>query len=224
METSKNYEDIIKALTVFDACLSEVNNIPKAPSTKKYGKLISKLINAEITGTDHGIDEYIMQIFHAFVRNKKKICVRIRNVVQQVEDQQMINNVIINPEMSKWNENDTKSCRRTNRSNIIQPQIIELFANTKQLDFILNDPREPHENIYTISVTDLIAIIESTSIEKVKMTIVWNQEEGESWLKVLDNLYGQELHDVCKEKGFTIKYEIGGTIERLTISKLVSST
>ena len=35
-------------------------------STTKYGKIISKLIKAEITGINDGFDDYVVNTFHAF--------------------------------------------------------------------------------------------------------------------------------------------------------------
>ena len=71
MATAKNYGTITKAITAFDACISGMYS--ESDASKKYGKTISKLINAEMTGERNGIDDYIMDTFHTFVQNKKEI-------------------------------------------------------------------------------------------------------------------------------------------------------
>ena len=89
---------------MFDAFISEQPEIPKADATKKYGELISKLIDAEITRINNGIDDYVIDTFHAFVKSKKKIVIDVVSLMSQVDDKQFINNIVIDPEIMEWTE------------------------------------------------------------------------------------------------------------------------
>ena len=66
METANNYERITKGITIFDACTSGQSEIPRSDPTEKYGKVLSKLIDADIKQIYDGIDDYITDTFHTF--------------------------------------------------------------------------------------------------------------------------------------------------------------
>ena len=54
-------ESLISAITVFDSCISGGTSIPNCDSSKNYGKIISKLMEVQLTGINDGIDEYIVK-------------------------------------------------------------------------------------------------------------------------------------------------------------------
>ena len=89
METSKNYGNITKAITSFDACLNR-RGIPIEDDNNKFGKTIPKLIEAEITGIRNGIDDYVANTFHAVVLNETWITLDIQRIIEVVKDKELL--------------------------------------------------------------------------------------------------------------------------------------
>ena len=161
-----NYGIITKAITVFDACISDKVEIPKADATKKYVEIVSKLIHAELSGKSDGIDQYILDSFHAFVQNKEKIETYVADVMKCVDDGKMQKNILITPEVSEWQPDSTEFVGRneTDDSNLLNPILFKLCKNVKSIKMVMNNYFK-HGQIYTFSPYALLSIIQGTSIE-----------------------------------------------------------
>lgn len=225
MKTSKNYGAIAKAITTFDACVSGNPNIPNAGSTSKYGRIISKLIEAETTGIHDGIDDYIMNTFHAFVLNKKEIHFSHHYVMKYVKDKVLLNNILVSPKESYYKDGETEFIRReaTDRTNLFQSRLIKLFKNATSMRLGMNGLYD-HENMYTLSLIALLDLLDGTEIKEILITWRWKEEEGVSWIETLWNSFGGEITAKYEEKGYKIEYRVigwrGSIKNRIAINKL----
>lgn len=218
MQNSKNYESISQAITIFDRCIS-YSSFTNTHPTKGHGKLISKLIAAEISGINDGIDEYVVNTFHAFAQYKTEIMINVADVMNNLEDKHLINDILCSPEISEWPPVDTEFETRSDNKNLIQPQLIKIFPNAKVINLVMN-ANDKHENIYTISFDHLLTIIVGTPVEKVEVVIYWTEKDGICWLKALWNLYGQKIRELCNETGYSITYGAYDGYETLEIYKI----
>ena len=73
MKTRKNYESVTKPITIFDACISGNTDIVIFDTSQKYGAIISRLIDAEISGATEQIDDYIIDTFHTGHQDKYSV-------------------------------------------------------------------------------------------------------------------------------------------------------
>ena len=219
----KNYGDITKAITAFDACISGESDIPNTDATKEYGKALSKLITAELTGRNDGVDDYILKTFHALLQNKNKIEINVVKVMEYIQDKELLKCVLVTPEISEWKYGESDLIRReeTDRSNLFNPQLIQLCNNVERIDFYMND-YDNHDKIYTVSLIALLSIIEGTQIRKVIMRLYWKKEEGISWMNSLWDLHEQEIKTKYKGKGYNITYKFHEEyeMEDLQVDKL----
>ena len=165
LETCKNYEDVAKSITIFDACISGEAQIPIADPTNKCGKVLSKLIDAEITVGSDGLDQYIKDTFHVFAQNKREINMMVDFVAKQVKDEELLHNVLCKPEVSEWEYNGTDVVQRepTDLKNLMNPKFVKLFPNLQEISMNINEITN-QTNIYTISLIGLLTIIGSTQV------------------------------------------------------------
>ena len=208
LETGKNYEDITKPITVFDACISGQVDIPSADPSKKYGKVITQLINAQITGEAAQIDQYIMDTFNSFIKHKKKIDIKVEYVIKKVKDKELVNNIINKGESTEYKHGKTDVIRRESKdmTNLINSKIIKMFTNVQEIEMTINEMFN-NNNIYTISLIGLLSIIESTSIKRVEISMYWKKKAGISWLSALWKSSSNELIQKYNNMGFDIKYD-----------------
>lgn len=101
-----NYGSIMKVITIFNQCIDVKAGIPKADAESKYGKIISKLIEVEMTGINDGIDDYVVDTFHAFVLSKKEIGYNMEGRMQRVKDEELLNLILVSPvnEFMEWKD------------------------------------------------------------------------------------------------------------------------
>lgn len=210
IKTATNYGKITKAITAFDACVSGGAEIPNTDPKKKYGKILSRLIEIETGATNvkEGFDDYVIKSFHTFVLNKNDLILMIGFVVQDVEDKQLLDKILISPKISKWEDGETEFIRReeTDRTNLFQPGLIDIFSNVEDIDLYMNDFAD-HTNNYTISLIALLSIIDGTQISRVMIVYYWTNEEGLSWIESLWQLHGESIRTKYKAKGYSIAYE-----------------
>ena len=195
----------------------------------KYGKIVSKLIDAKITGNNDGIDDYICDTFKTYTQNKKKIEIYIHEVLKMHKDKDFINSILVEPKESEWPSDQSEFIRRdeTDKTNLVNPRLIEAFDNLEEIKMMMNPQEVPDEyyycyNIYTFSLLALLSIIEGTGIKTVVMTI---QTDGnaktESWFKALWRLYSEEIIEKYQDKNYEI--QLGHTsiyFEQITINKM----
>ena len=225
---AKNYEYIAKPITVFDACISGRASIPRADPSNKYGKVITQLINAQITGKAGQIDQYILDTFNSFIKHKKKIGINFGFVVEKVKDKELINNIINIPAVTEYKHGQTEFIERTQNdiTNLLNTKIIKIFTNVEEILITINEWKN-NNNIYTISLIGLLSVIESnntngllsTSIEKVTILMKWKSDEI-SWLRALWKESSEELIEEYNDMGFDIKQDNNSRYDKIIINKL----
>ena len=89
-------------------CISREVDIPETPTSRKYGKFVSKLVEFEINGAKQGIDHYIIDTFHLFAQTQKEIDINVESIM----DKMLLNNILVNPERSTWKPDDSGFIRR----------------------------------------------------------------------------------------------------------------
>ena len=214
LETSSNYETFSRAITVFDACLEwGQTSIPSADPDKKYGLVLKKLIDAEISGEKDGIDEYILKSFHAFTQKKKQLNINVSEVMKSIEDEHLIKNIFFGTEKIKWKSGKTEFVRRseTDKTNLFHSKLIQLFSNCVEINMMINsndfDLFDEGRDICPISFIALLSIIEGTKVTKIHISIYWGRDdEGESWLDALWEGHGREIMRKYQETGYSIEY------------------
>ena len=209
-----------KSITVIDACISGRAGIPETDPSKEYGKILSKLISAEMTGDRNGMDQYIMNTFHAFAQNTMEIRILTEFVVENVKDKELLNNILCHPEVSEWKYGETDLIWRepTDFTNLINPKLITLFNNVQVINMTINEYQN-HDNVYMISLIGLLSIIESSSIKKVMINMYW--QSGISWLRALWESSSSEIIRRYKSVGFDIRFkEVNIGYEKIVIDKL----
>ena len=220
MKTCANYGSIAKAISTFDACLSNNSAIPNTDRIDKYGETITNLIQVEMGEKCEGvqIDDYVSNTFHAFVLNKVKIELWISRIIRDVKNKELLNNILISLQKSEWKHGETEFIRRkeTDKTNLFQPQIIKMFRNVRRMRMSMSGLYE-HGNIYTISFIALLSIIDGTPLKSVVIAYDWNKSEGISWIATLWKLHGDELRAKYQEKGYSIAYETTQTENRIYI-------
>ena len=215
IKTASNYGSVSEAITAFDACISGQTKIRNNDASQKYGVVIAKLIEAELTGNYDGIDDYIIKTFHAFTEGRKKIEIKIPDLVDAINDKKLLNNVIVDPEMIEFKNGETEFIRRSemDNTNLLNPKLVKLFRNCEEIKMWMNKYKE--NNIYTFSLMALLSIIQDSLIRRLELVIWWKEfeDDGEtkckelSWIDVLWQSSSEEIVQKYKEKGFDIKYD-----------------
>ena len=208
MDTRKNYEFASETLFILDACISGKASIPNADPMDKHGTVLSRLFDVELHGEMNIADEYVADLFHVFSYNKKSITITVHHIMKGVDDEEIINNLLVKPEMIEWKYGQTKFIRREaqDRTNLVNDKLITIFSNVEEITMNMNDP-EKHENIYTFSLLALLLIIGGTSTKTVKMQMIWNKTDGCSWLKMLWDSHSHHLIQEYSQSGYDIQYD-----------------
>lgn len=196
-------------MVTLDMCLS-IKSIPKAPVIKKYGKLISKLIDCETRGINHGIAQYIIDTFHLFVTNKRgNIWISITDLVKTVEDKKLLDNILISPTVTEWNNGDSGFIRRSasDKTNLFNPVLIKLFKNVKSITMQMSNIKD-RQHVYTVSLMALLSIIHGSTVKHVRIMVSWSRwESAPSWLRVLWESHSKELIEEYQSKQYQIQNE-----------------
>ena len=155
-------------------------------------------------GNDSSIDinKYILGTFRCFIRNKTRLNINfneLKKAFKDDEDDSFLDLFLFERnEIKEWNEYKFERRDESDYSNLIKPEIFELFTNIEEITI---DIRKEY---YTLSLIALLSIIKDTNVRHV--IIEGKGYSDKSWLEVLWNTASQDIIDKYSRQQFNIKF------------------
>ena len=194
METSKNFEKLIKILYCFDSITSGqwVDDKLWNNMTKSDVNILSHLFDIYCS-KEHNrkYDGYIYQTYQCFIKHKQQIHIRLYYIDDINED---MRNLIMHPM-----EDDDKSIGRIcgDVTNLFRKKLLEIFHYATKIVFDLSD----YNYVYRISLESLLSIIEKSSVEEIVLVLGYQSDYNK-----LCSIY--PLSEELKERYNKAKYNI----------------
>ena len=217
---AKSDKNIIEPITALNNIINGWK--VKVDSGKKYGMVISRLIEAEINENKRMYNKYVHDTFHAFVQNKKKLVINIAKVARNVKDESLQEVVFTKLEGTPQDSETNRRLREdTDFTNVLNPQFMQAFKQVKdiRLNLIGFDVEERlSESVeYDFSLIALLSIITSSNIQTMVLETGWDWNK--TWLYSLwVSSASAEIRQRYEDEGFSIG-KPDGTI-RLVIKRI----
>ena len=190
IEGAVNLSKHIQAITAFDKLISNTLNFPTYGAELGFGPIIKELMNYYSSSSPSSAQlfpQFIYDTFGALIAFKKRIEINIVRLYRAKTDklllQQLFDTEIVEEQDT---ENVDVFISDDNRQNMINPLLLKVFKNVKEIKIItkgFNSMRKKNPH-YPLSLSLLLSIISKTAIKKA--TIVVNGKGG-YWN--LDNKY-----------------------------------
>ena len=194
IESSKNYEDVFGAMCLLDQCLSNEKPEQKYISGK-YIKILRRLLDHKLDEKEERkFDEYIYDTFDCYINHKQKFEINfdLVNSVKNKDKLDKLNVIFCSLVMKK-----DKIRGKDDFANLLRKELFTIFTNVAEMRIDVNE-------YWTISILELLSVIESTSLQQVRISMTANDEE--TWLKVLWESSSQELKNKANMMNFNIKF------------------
>ena len=166
--SSSNLESAIKSLTILDNLLT--NNVDDdniIPDHHKTFKILKGLFSSCSLKEKYIGNQYVLNIFNAFINNKHKIDINI-----YVLDKWCKNKGLLGLILSDIKEGEEYSDEYKDK-NLLKPQILSIFKNVTHLNITCSE--------YPLSLESLLSLIKDTNIEEVTLS-------GYYWLRKVKEL------------------------------------
>ena len=181
LQTASNLKTIISAMTAFDLLLFDTTD---KPSTCHHGKLISSLFDYILHDKlDKKFNEYIYQTFKVFTKSKQKISIDLNQLFwyDEKDDGELVNLIVNNLTRFDFDVQkgykEYEECRMNmDNINMLRPQLFNIFTNVNYLKIDAS-------YYYIFSLTELLSLMEGTTINTIEvrgqwMKILWESSSG----------------------------------------------
>ena len=195
METSKNFEKLMKILYCFDSITSGIRVDDKLWNnmTKSDVNILSHLFDIYCS-KEHNrkYDGYIYQTYQCFIKHKQQIHIRLFSIRNINED---MRNLIMHP-MERDKESIGRICGDV--TNLFRKKLLEIFHYATKIVFDLS---YVYDYVYRISLESLLSIIEKSSVEEIVLVLGYQEDYNK-----LCSIY--PLSEELKERYNKAKYNI----------------
>ena len=191
IESSKKYEDVFGALCLLDQCLSDEKPESKYQSGKHI-KILNKLFNYKLDKTEEKeFDEYVLDTFRCYVSHKQELVISLDHM-DYVKNKDRLKVIFYSLEkQDKIRSND-------DYTNLMKKELFTIFTKVERMSITVNE-------YWTLSIYQLLIMIESTSLQQVKITMKIKSKK--TWLNVLWESSSQELIDKANMMNFNIRFK-----------------
>ena len=199
IENQRNFEKAITAITVLDNCISEGEVFFRVDSSEKYGGVLQKLFTGVLNHNLSKIDPYIVSTLQCFINNKTNMYIGLIPLIKKVKDESLLDVILYQRDMNKigWERVEVRD--DTDYTNLIRPQIVNLFTSVNEITFYAQTPFKR----CTFSMIALLKIIENTHIKKV----IIGASGEKTWLSSLWKSGSNSIIQRYSDKNFEIWFE-----------------
>lgn len=160
MKTANNFKDVIKPIRYFDKLFSgETTNMANAGDIA----IVTKLIEAQLNGTDKGSEDYVHELFRAFVQGKKRLWIDYDWIIKNSMFEGL--REIMFHKLEKTVKEKLEKRKATDYTNILQPRFVQAFKQLEIIQLLVSW----QDCDYVISLKALLAFIKESGIKRVEL-------------------------------------------------------
>lgn len=197
-----NLINFIRPLTNLDNVLSgNIDSRNKIRKNDRDVKVLKGLFDAYLAGHEYAGNQYVWNIFNAFVNHKHKLDIKIGKLESYCKNKALIG--LILSERLKKGEYAAYSARECGNKNLLKREIISIFKNVTYIEIGCLD--------YPLSLESLLSLINDTQITTVKII-------GNYWSRKLKGTpLFRNMERKYKESNFKLQF---AAYNNLIIEKL----